>query len=129
MHTDDVIDRLFLEWMRTKPDFSPHAYYIEALDKVIVVVEDCSTHEEHIKGSSISLHRRNYEVDGKRNYVGFEIDGVQDFCKYHQICFGEKMDLSSILKKMAETNAKALPAILDVAIPMIEDDNINTVIF
>lgn len=125
----DVLDRLFIEWVSTKPEFSPHAYYVKDLDTVVVLVEDCSTTVQQIAGTLISLHHRNYEEMGKRNYVGFEVGCAEEFCQCNGMTFGEEMDLVSVLQKMADTNKAAVPAILDVAIPLVEDNNINSVIF
>ncbi len=132
MHTE-LLDKLFADFLKTNPAFyprfSPHAYYIKDLDQIVVVAEDCSTTVQHVSGTNVSLHRRNHETIGKRNYVGFEIEGAQRFCRQERLRFGKKMSLTSLLEKMARTDVKAAPAILDVAIPLIEDSNINSVIF
>ena len=125
----DVLDRLFTEWVSTKPEFSPLAYYIKDLDTVIVLSEDCSTTVQHVAGTLISLHHLNHEEMGKRNYVGFEVECAKEFCQCNGVPFGEKIDLVSVLQKMADTNKAAAPAILDVAIPLVEDNNIDSVIF
>lgn len=125
----DVLDELFANWAKTKPDFTPHAYYIKDLDKLIVVTEDCSAVEVAICDTLISLRCRTHEEYGKRNHVGFEVDCIQRFCRINKIRFGRKMDLVQILKKIAEEYTKASPAILEVAIPLVEDYNINSVIF
>ncbi|MEQ1500369.1 MAG: hypothetical protein ABL917_03310 [Parcubacteria group bacterium] len=127
MHTQ-VLDKLSSKWEVGQSAFEPYARFVKAVDKVVVVTEDCSTSVEQIVGSPLSLHHRSHEADGKRNYVGFEIDGVQEFCRHHEIPLDVNMDLVSILKKMAETHTKAMPAILDVAIPLLEDNNIISVI-
>lgn len=123
----EVLDRLFTEWVATKPEFSPYAYYIDTLDTLIVMVEDCSTTEERVTRTSISLLRRNDEVIGKRNYIGFEVSGIKKFCRQNGIPFGKDMNLVQILRKMADLNKLAVPAILDIAIPLVEDNNIELV--
>ncbi len=125
----EVLYRLFAERVAIKPEFFPQAYYIDALDTLVVVEDDCSTTLEHVTGTQISLHIRNHEVRGKRNHVGFEVGGIKKFCRQNGIPFGEEMDLVQILRKMADLNKVAVPAIFDIAIPLVKYNKITSVIF
>ncbi|MBI1974626.1 MAG: hypothetical protein HYS51_02145 [Candidatus Zambryskibacteria bacterium] len=112
----------------TGSSFKPAAYYDEALDTVRIVVADCSTTESAISAHLV-LHERNYLKAGQARYVGFSIAGVRAFCKPHRL--NGPIKLSEILKYMhfKEHDSRVRSAIAEVALPLLEDNNLDEVEF
>lgn len=112
----------------TGSSFKPTAYYDEALDTVRVIVADCSTTEIAIS-AHLALHERNYLEDGQARYAGFSITGVRAFCRPHRL--NGPIKISEILKLMhfKEKNSRVRGAIAEVALPMLQENNLDEVEF
>lgn len=126
---NQTLDEIFSGWLTGRLAFRPCITYSDELDMISVIVEDCSTTEEFIKGTHLSLLRRNHEEDGKKNYVGFEVWGAKEFSTLCGLPTNGEIRVSDILIKMSEMDKLAMPAILDVAIPTLTDNHINIVHF
>ncbi len=121
------LDEIFSDWLTGRLTFRPFIEYNKELDLIYTIVEDCSTTEEVVKGTCLSLLRRNHEEEGKKNYVGFEIWGARQFSKHYGMPTDGQIRVSDILLKMSEVDKLAMPAILDVAIPTLADYQIDIV--
>ena len=71
----EEIRRLFAE---NKP-FRPFTAYFKHLDRILVLVKDCSIFEERVN-DILTILEDNYPEKEKDKYVGFVIECARDFC-------------------------------------------------
>ncbi len=115
----------------TTSRFEPTIFYQKELDRIEVIVADCSITEKPVGSvtSNLVLLERNHVEDGALIHVGFHVEGARHFCKTHGLPFQGKVRVSEILMRMSELRPETMPAILDIAIPILVDNNIDEVEF
>lgn len=109
--------------------FEPLAFYDPQLDCLEVITVDCSVTEVSISSSGLVLLERNRPEDGDLLYVGFRIEGVRYFCKENGLPYFGKIKIAEIIERMSKTDKASMPAIVDIALPMLEDYGIQEVEF
>ena len=108
----------------------PRAYYNEILDAIYVIAVDCSFTEHRIS-DLIDLKERNYLGEGQKRYIGFNVNGARAFCKAKGLPSKGAVSIERILLtlNLCETNPRARGAIKEVAIPILEDNNLDMIEF
>jgi len=109
-------------------EFKPFAFYQEQMDRIQVVTADCSVTEITIT-NNLSLLQRNHTEYGQLTYVGFVLEGARHFCRTNDLPFEGEVKISTIIERMAKVDTKSMPAILDIALPMLQDHGIDEVEF
>ncbi len=125
MHNrDDALTRKILEDFGPLGEFRPFADYDRPLDTIRVQVADCSTTERPYS-DYIELLERNHVEDGQVIHVGFNVLCARAFCLKYKLPDIGAVSVSVILNKVAEVDKKSMPAILDIALPMLVDNRMN----
>ncbi|MEQ1561231.1 MAG: hypothetical protein ABL899_00745 [Nitrospira sp.] len=106
-------------------EFRPTAFYNESLDELRVVVADCSVTEVPIT-PYISLLERTHPEDGQLSHVGFCVHRASFFRGESE---SSLVRIEDVLIRLSKIDSRALLAILDVAVPLLNNNDLTEVEF
>jgi hypothetical protein len=113
---------------REEEVFVPRLRYDENLDAIRVQVEDTSITELELTPAFTICEKSHRELDGLF-HVGFVVEGARIFCKEHGLPYTGKVRMDAILNLVMEIEPGSRSAVLDIAIPMIEEYGLTEVEF
>ncbi len=123
------IDSLMAMWLDKRFSFTPRAVYYPDIDSLHVIAEDCSHTEAQEHGTLLWLMERNCDIYGNFTHVGFVIECAKALSRKHGLPTGGEVEIKDILEKVALDYPHTAPAIYDIAIPILDRNNIQTVHF
>jgi len=109
-------------------EFQPFAVYHERLDRIRVLVRDCSVTETRID-DFITVLEDNYPEQDKQKFIGFTIKGVMHLCKQHGIPETGVIKITELLAAVVAERPEAIVRLVveSFALPIIRENDLEEV--
>lgn len=105
--------------------FRPFALFEEELNRILVLVKDCSVTKERIN-ALLTVFEDNYP-EGSRIYVGFAIEGARQFCSENGLPAEGEIRLAAVLDALNATCPKHTSFVNEHLRPLLAEFCLNTI--
>jgi len=110
-------------------EFKPVSLYNAELDRISVFTANTSITEVNIGVKGVLALFTRTHPENELLHAGFHIDGARSFCMSHGLPHEGKVSVSAIIKTIATIDSTTKPAVLDVMLPLIEENSLDFVEF